>query len=154
GVRLATRFGLTMDPATAEAIRQMAPQIKVVSAERIAEELRKLLVHPSRPRGMQMLADLRLLDTILPEVLPMRGLPQGPPAAPTGDLWGHVLAVLDFLGPEPSFPLAFAALLHDVGKPRTVARTPDRYTFYHHEHRGMRIAGEICHRLKLSNAER
>jgi poly(A) polymerase len=64
------------------------------------------------------------------------------------------MKVLDLLGPEPSFPLAFATLLHDIGKPRTVGRTPDRYTFYYHEHVGRRMASEICTRLKLSNAER
>src|SRR5262249_29298848 len=62
--------------------------------------------------------------------------------------------VLQLLGPNPSFPLALATLLHDVGKPRTVGRTADRYTFYYHEHVGKRLAGEIAHRLKLSNAER
>jgi poly(A) polymerase len=64
------------------------------------------------------------------------------------------LRVLELLGPDPSFPLAFAALLHDVGKPRTVGRTPDRYTFYGHEHVGCRMASDIALRLKLSNAER
>ena len=62
--------------------------------------------------------------------------------------------MLELLGPEVSFPLAFAALLHDVGKPRTVGRTPDRYTFYYHEHVGKRMASEICLRLRLSNEER
>ena len=76
------------------------------------------------------------------------------PDAPAGDLWEHVLLVLDHLGPAPSFPLAFAALLHDVGKPRTVGRTPERYTFHGHEHVGRRMASEICLRLKLSNDER
>ncbi|MHB1422416.1 MAG: CCA tRNA nucleotidyltransferase [Gemmataceae bacterium] len=170
GVRLATRFALEIEPATAEAIRDMAPQIRVVSAERIAEELRKLLVDPRRARGMRLFMDLGLAQPILPELLPMRGLPQGlpradaPPLPPLGqpgpaaaegtiDLWEHVLRVLDNLGPSPSFSLALAALLHDVGKPRTVGRTPDRYTFYSHEHVGRRLAGEICERLKLSNDE-
>jgi poly(A) polymerase len=83
----------------------------------------------------------------------MKGLPQGPPDAPTGDLWDHVLCVLNLLGLDVSFPLALAALLHDVGKPRTVGRTPDRYTFYYHEHVGRRLAEEIGQRLKLSVAE-
>jgi poly(A) polymerase len=152
--RMATRFGLTIDPATAAAVQAMADEVRVVSAERIADELRKLLVDPNRARGVQLLADLGLVAPILPELLPMRGLPQGPPGAPTGDLWDHVLKVLDALGPAPSFPLAFAALLHDVGKPRSVGRTPDRYTFYGHEHIGERLAREICLRLKLSNEER
>jgi poly(A) polymerase len=154
-VRLATRFDLTIEPATAAAIKQMAAQISPgVSAERIAEELRQLLVYPKRHRGINLLYDLGLAAAILPEILPMKGLPQGPPGAPTGDLWDHVLRVLELLGPEPSFPLAFAALLHDIGKPRTLARTPDRYTFYDHEHVGADLAKDICARLKLSTAER
>ena len=153
-VRIATRFELTIDPATAAAIQAMAKEIVIVSAERIAEELRRLLVDPHRSRGVRLLDELGLAAVILPELLPMKGLPQGPPCAPTGDLWDHVLRVLDRLGPEPSFPLAFGALLHDVGKPRVIGRTPERYTFYYHEHVGHRMTSEICSRLKLSNAER
>jgi len=169
-VRIATRFNLEIEPATAESIRVQAPRIGIVSVERIAEELRKLLVDPHRARGMRWFMDLGLAEPILPELLPMRGLPQGLPRpdspalpplgqpglpAPDGalDLWEHVLRVLDNLGSAPSFPLAMAALLHDVGKPRTVGRTPDRYTFYNHEHVGRRMAAEICERLKLSNDE-
>jgi poly(A) polymerase len=118
---------------------------------------------------MRMFVDLGLAAPVMPELLPMRGLPQGlprpdapalpppgrPGAAPeSGDLWEHVLKVLELLGPAPSFPLALAALLHDVGKPRTVGRTPDRYTFHGHEHVGRRMAGEIALRLRLSNEER
>jgi poly(A) polymerase len=166
-VRLAARFELAIEAATAEAIRAMAPEVTVVSAERIADELRKLLIDPHRARGMRLLMDLGLAEAVLPELVPMCGLPQGPPpfdeaALPppgkrgeaAGDLWEHVLRVLDHLGPAPSFPLAFAALLHDIGKPRTVGRTPDRYTFHAHEHVGRRLTGEIAQRLRLSNEER
>src|SRR5439155_13032716 len=143
-----------IDPSTAAAIRSMAGQITVVSAERIAEELRQLLMHPRRLRGMNLLWDCGLVAPLLRELVPMKGLPQGPPSAPTGDLWDHVMVVLDKLGPESSFPLALAALLHDVGKPRTVGRTPERYTFHYHEHVGARLADEIGLRLKLANTER
>jgi poly(A) polymerase len=153
-VRIATRFELAIEEHTAAAIRAMADALPVVSAERIAEELRQLLVHPRRPRGMNLMYDLGLVGPILPELLPMKGLPQGPPHAPTGDLWDHVMAVLDRVGESPSFSLALATLLHDVGKPRTIGRTPDRYTFYYHEHVGARMADEIALRLKLSNEER
>ncbi len=153
-VRFATRFDLTIEPATEAAIRRMAPQIAVVSAERIADELRDLLVHPRRARGVSLLDATGLVEPLLPELLEMKGLPQGPPHAPNGDLWDHVLRVLALLGPAPSFPLAFAALLHDIGKRRTLGRTPDRYTFYYHEDVGCRMASAICQRLKLSNAER
>jgi len=153
-VRFATQFDLAFDPATEAALGAMARQVSVVSAERIAEELRRLLVHPRRLRGMELFLDLGLAAAIIPELLEMKGVPQGPPDAPTGDLWDHVLRVLDLLGPAPSFPLAMGALLHDIGKRRTVGRTPDRYTFYYHEHVGRSLANKICLRLKLSNAER
>jgi putative nucleotidyltransferase with HDIG domain len=170
-VRLAARFDFAIDAATASAVKEMASQIGAVSAERIADELRKLLVDPHRARGVRLFLDLGLAEPILPELLPMRGLPQGPPRPggpplpPPGmpgegcdksanDLWEHTLCVLDELGHGPSFPLALAALLHDVGKPRTVGRTPERYTFHTHEHVGKRMAGDICLRLKLSNDER
>jgi poly(A) polymerase len=153
-VRIATGFDFTIEPATAAAIRSMARQIGAVSAERIAEELRRLLTYPQRARGVRLLDEVGLVAVLLPELLPMKDLPQGLPAAPTGDLWDHVLWVLDLLGPVVSFPLAFAALLHDVGKPRTVGRTPQRYTFYHHENIGRDVASEIALRWKLSNDER
>jgi poly(A) polymerase len=153
-VRFATRFALTLEPATAAAIQAMAGQITVVSAERIADELRKLLTDPRRAEGMRLMDEAGLVAPILPEVAAMKGLPQGPPAAPTGDLWGHTLKVLELLEPGVSFPLALAALLHDIGKPRTLGRTPERYTFHGHEHVGKRLAGDICQRLRLSNAER
>jgi poly(A) polymerase len=120
GVRIATRFDLSVEPATAAAIRAAASQITVVSAERIADELRNLIVHPRRAAGMRLMLDLSLVAPVLPEL-------------PTGDHWDHTLAVLDHLGPCPSFPLAFAALLHELGR---------------------RTAGQISLRLKLSNQER
>ncbi len=90
-VRIAARFELSLEAATETAIRSAAASLPVVSAERIAKELRQMLVHPRRVRAMDLLLDLGLMEVVLPEVLPMRGLPQGPPAAPTGDLWDHVL---------------------------------------------------------------
>ncbi len=122
-VRMATRFDLTIEPATEAAVRAMAPQITVVSAERIADELRGLLIHPRRARGVGLLYETGLAAAILPE---LRGLDSLAPG-------GHVPRVLGLLGPECSFPLAFAALLQDVG---------------------WRTASEVCQRLKLSNAER
>jgi poly(A) polymerase len=197
-VRMAARFDFAIHPDTTAAVARMAPGIAVVSAERVADELRKVLVDRHRARGLRLFLDLGLAAVLLPELVKMRGFPYGLPrpdgpglpppgkAGPVGpgnDLWEHTLAVLDLLGPPedrrdepggsppggsppggspgerrglspPSFPLAFAALLHDVGKPRTVGRTPDRYTFHGHEHVGRRLAGEVCLRLKLSNDER
>lgn len=153
-VRFAARFELALDPATAAAIRAMADELPVVSAERIADELRKLLTDRHRVRALSLLDDVGLLAVILPEVAHMRGVPQGLPAAPTGDLWTHTLRVVEQLPEIVSFPLVMAALLHDVGKPATLGRTPDRYTFHGHEHAGRQIAERVAERLKLSNAER
>jgi poly(A) polymerase len=114
---------------------------------------------------VNLLREFGLIEPVLPELAPTFELPQGLPAAPTGTLWEHqlqVLELLDYVGPslmrragdEVSFPLAFAALLHDVGKPQVFARTPDRYTFHHHEQAGKRIVEKIADRLKLSTAEK
>jgi poly(A) polymerase len=172
-VRLAARFDLTLGPQTSAAIQRLAPLlVERALVEPISEELRELLVDRQRSRSMQLFKDLGLAAVVMPELLPMCGLPQGLPRAggpslpPPGkpgrpmadgeqaDLWEHVLRVLDFL-PEPvSFPLALAALLHDVGKPRTVGRKAERYTFYGHEHVGRRMAGAIALRLGLAIEER
>jgi len=153
-VCLAALHGVILEPEIAAAIRATATRITQVGTDLIVGELRRLLDDPHRARGVNLLCDLGLIEALLPELLPMKGLPQGLPAAPLGDLWDHVMAVLDALGSEVSFPLALAALLHDIGKPRVVARTAERYTFYHHEHVGRRIASDICRRLKLSDEER
>jgi poly(A) polymerase len=73
-VRFATRFDLALDPATADALRAMAGQIVVVSAERIAEELRKLLTCPQRARGVRLLDETGLARALLPELMSMKGL--------------------------------------------------------------------------------
>src|SRR6476620_3024901 len=101
-VRMAARFDFPIEDATAAAIREMAPEITVVSAERIADELRKMLVHRHRSWAMRQMDELGLLRHVLPEVeAEMKGLPQGPPAASTGDLWRHTLKVLEVLdGPR------------------------------------------------------
>ena len=152
--RFAARFGLAIEPATRAAIAAMADQVRVVAAERIAQELRKMLVHASRARGMDLAFDLGLVAAILPDAARMKGLAQDKPARPGDDLWDHSLAVLDLLPADPSFPLAFAALLHDVGKPPTRALRDGRVTFYNHEQAGARIADGIARDLKLANAER
>ncbi len=153
-IRLAARFGLEIEPATRAALRAISRQVKTVSAERIAQELRRMLVHSSRVRAMNLALQTGLVAAVLPPLLPMKGLFQGKPAQPEGDLWDHTMLVLDLLPSEPSFTLAFAALLHDSGKPTTKALHRGRYSFHHHEQAGARIAERLCRSLKLANAER
>jgi poly(A) polymerase len=153
-VRFAARFGFSIEPRTRRAVEAMADQVTVVAAERIAHELRRMLVHRSRARAMDLALETGLVAAILPELLPMKGLFQGKPVQPQGDLWDHTLLVLECLPEEPNFPLAFATLLHDVGKPATRAIQDGRPTFHNHEQVGRRIADAIGRRLKLANAER
>lgn len=152
-VRFAARFALEIDRETLAAVQQMAPEIHVVSVERIAQEFHKLLPDANRVHGMTLLRNTGLLNELLPEAMPMIGLPQSKPAQPGGDLWDHTLAVMAQLPGIPSFCLALAALLHDIGKP-TAARNDDgRWSFHGHEAYGKDIANKICHRWKLSTAE-
>jgi poly(A) polymerase len=149
-VRFAARFGFRLEPATREALVAMAEQIHVVAPERISQELRRMLVHPSRRLGMELAAGTGLLDAVLPEVAALRGRSDG--VVP--DLWAHTLDVLDRLPPAPSFPLALAALLHEVGKPLATFDPEDGAAVPEHARVARRRADELARDLKLSNAER
>lgn len=161
-VRIAARFDLTIDPATLAAARRMAPLIRVVSAERIADELRKVLAHASRGRGVQLLREFNLIEPILPELVPTFGLPQRPrggpslppPTTPAPSVWDHSVRVVEVLPADALFPLAFAALLHDCGK--TVVPPGDDPTdpYPGHERAGRPLVEAIAERLRLSNAEK
>src|SRR5262249_53011650 len=91
---------------------------------------------------------------VIPQAVRMRGLFQGKPMQPEGDLWDHTMLVLSLLPPGPSFTLALAAFLHDVGKPFTRSFQQGRYGFHNHEQVGAGIAEQIARGLKLSNFER
>jgi poly(A) polymerase len=153
-VRFAARFGMAIDPSTRSAIEAMADQVRVVSVERIAQELRKMLEPSTRSKAMALSMDVGLIAAILPPLVRARGLFQGKPVQPDGDLWDHTLLVLDLLPAESSFPLAFGALLHDVGKPDSKGLRNGRTSFHNHEQIGRAIADRICRDLKLANQER
>jgi poly(A) polymerase len=155
-VRFAARFGFTIEPKTFAAIQLHAPEIDSVSAERIREELSKLLTEGAARRGFELLDQTDLLRQVLPEVSALKGVPQPPEYHPEGDVWIHTLMMLEGLPPEAPRTLAWGALLHDVGKPvtfRPVSVTGDRIRFDGHVHVGVRISAEICKRLKFSNEE-
>ncbi|HKI20236.1 MAG TPA: CCA tRNA nucleotidyltransferase [Isosphaeraceae bacterium] len=154
-IRLAARFHFQIEPRTEAALRSMAGEVVAVSAERIAQELRRMLVHRTRVRAMNLALDLGIVAAILPPLALMKGLFQGKPIQPEGDLWDHTMLVLDLLprDPAPTFTLAFAALLHDVGKPQSIELDGGRVRFPNHEQVGARIAAQLGRRLKLSTAE-
>lgn len=136
----AVRFTATLDfelhEATARAVQDMAGELTVVSAERITQELRKMLVNRHRRRAVRLLQQLDLLTVIFPELAPLL-LPEAPVE------WAHTLDLLDAL-PDPDFELVLAALLHTVPNPSPASRRalPGDGTFH-----------AICRRLKLANRE-
>jgi poly(A) polymerase len=130
-IRLSARFEFAIEPATLAALKSMADQVVSVSRERIAQELRKILVHTSRAHAMELALETGLVAAILPELLPMKGMFQGKPMQPEGDLWDHAMLVLTLLPANPSFTLARARL--DPGPlpfspPRTSRCADQRWT--------------------------
>jgi len=155
-VRFAARFGYAIEPATFDAIQKLAPEIRQVSAERLRDELTKLLTEGSARRGFELLDESKLLPELLPEISRMKGVEQPPQFHPEGDVWIHTLMMLEELPAGCSLTLAWGVLLHDVGKPPTF--TPPvgpngRIRFDQHVEVGTRMAEEICRRLRFSTED-
>ncbi|MGP8271739.1 MAG: CCA tRNA nucleotidyltransferase [Terracidiphilus sp.] len=153
GVRFAARFGFELDPETAAAMRQLAPRIHAVSRERVRDELTKMLTEGHARRALESLDETELLSEVLPEIARMKGVEQPPQFHPEGDVWTHTLMLLEQLEPGCPLTLAWGALLHDVGKPPTFRRAPDRIRFDGHVEVGVAMAAEICRRFRFSNDE-
>ncbi|MFZ1008391.1 MAG: CCA tRNA nucleotidyltransferase [Candidatus Sulfotelmatobacter sp.] len=150
-VRFAARFEFAIDAGTRVAIQRLAHQIHVVSRERVRDELTKMLIEGHARRALLLLDENGLLKEVLPEISAMKGVEQPPEFHPEGDVFIHTLLLLDNL-PDPCPPtLAWGALLHDVGKPATFRRAPDRIRFADHVDVGVKIAEGICERLRFSN---
>ena len=152
-VRFAARFGYTIEPATFAAIQAAAPLIHQVSTERLREELTKVLTEGAARRGFECLEQTGLLLELLPEVSRMKGIQQPPQYHPEGDVWIHTRMMLEMISVAAPATLAWAILLHDVGKPPTfqsAEQTGDRIRFDGHAEIGARMSAEICRRLRFS----
>jgi poly(A) polymerase len=152
-VRFAARFGFEIEHKTMHSIRATASAIDQVSRERVREELTRMLTEGAARRAFELLERSGLLVEVLPEVARMRGVSQPPQYHPEGDVWIHTLMLLQQLPAGCPATLAWGALLHDVGKPATFRRAPDRIRFDGHVEVGVRMAEEICHRLRMSNSD-
>lgn len=142
--RFAARFGMTIEPATEAAIRELAPTVASVSGERIRDELMAILrLDPAPSRALRLLEELGLLRVILPELAALRGVPQT--KLVPGDALDHTFAAVDAvpLGQRPEVRLA--ALLHDLGK----ATTLDGGHFIGHDTVGAELAAGILARLRV-----
>ena len=152
-VRFAARLGFELEPSTAAAIRALAPRIASVSRERVRDELTRLLTEGHARRAFELLDETGLLAQVLPEIARMKDVDQPPQYHPEGDVWVHTLGLLAQLEAGCSMTLAWGALLHDVGKPPTFRRAPDRIRFDGHVEVGVAMAAEICRRFRFSNDE-
>ncbi len=153
-VRFAARFGYRIEAQTFAAIRKLAPLVRQVSAERLREELTRLLTEGAARRAFEILNEAGLLGPLLPDIARMKGVQQPPEFHPEGDVWIHTLLMLEQLPAGCSPTLAWGVLLHDVGKPPTF-RPPsgpgDRIRFDGHVEVGAVMAKAICRELRFSN---
>jgi poly(A) polymerase len=152
-VRFAARFGYVIEAGTFEAIKKCAEQVRLVSRERVRDELTRMLTEGQGHKAFLLLDETGLLGHVLPEIAAMQGVAQPPEFHPEGDVLLHTLMLLDHLPSPCPTTLAWGALLHDVGKPPTFRVAPDRIRFDGHVEVGVRMAEEICRRLRFSNEE-
>jgi poly(A) polymerase len=152
-VRFTARLNYKIDPATMAAIKKLAPKINQVSAERVRDELTRMLTEGQASQAFELLDKSALLREVLPEIAAMKGVEQPPQFHPEGDVFVHTLLLLEKLPAAASKTLAWGALLHDVGKPPTFRVAPDRIRFDGHVDVGVKMAAEILRRLRFSNHE-
>lgn len=150
-VRLAAQLGFEMEPATLAAVRTHAEKIKLISAERIRDELLKLFRPPHAARGLQLLHQCGLLKHVLPEIAATVMCEQSPDFHPEGSVFNHLCLMLEQLPSEAHPSLPWAVLMHDVAKPFTASRDPHSGSihFYEHEKVGAKMAVEILERLRF-----
>ncbi len=146
-VRLGAELAFDIEPAALAAMQAVAARSAGLSPPRVFEELSRLLCAPARRRGLEWLRESGLLAVWLPEAAALHGVEQPPAFHPEGDCWTHTLLVLEALGEAPVRPLAWAALLHDVGKPPTLRRA-ERIRFDGHAKVGAKMAHAILERLQ------
>jgi putative nucleotidyltransferase with HDIG domain len=144
-VRLAATLEFGIEAATLAAIRSNAPLVAHLSGERIGAELAKLLAAPRPSIGLRLAEETGLLDVLSPELAAQRGVAQN--KVPGEDLWDHTLRAVD-AAPADRPVIRLTALLHDIGKPATLA---DGH-FHHHDVVGARQADALLRRLRYPRA--
>jgi poly(A) polymerase len=155
--RFAAQLGFTVAPEVVRAMTEMADRISIISAERVRDELVKLISAPHPRLGLTLLVETGLAERVLPE-LPALALERDEHHRHK-DVYEHTLTVLeqavdmeDRLGGGPDFVTRFAALMHDVGKPRTRRFQPDgSVTFHHHDVVGAKLTRKRMKALRFSN---
>lgn len=155
-LRFKNHLGFSYHAETALAIKRAVSQgqVETIAIDRLRDELTNLLIHPIRRQAVADLNEFGILEQVLPEVTAGKGVRQPPQFHAEGDVWQHELLILDYLPPTPSKRLAWAALLHDIGKPTAITEprgSKDRIRFNRHYAVGAEMAKTILRRLKFSN---
>jgi len=150
-VRLAAQLDFSIEARTFAVLKANATQIKTISAERVREELVKLLQPPHASRGLDLLRQSGLLQQVLPEIAATVTCEQSPDFHPEGTVFNHLRLMLEQMTPDPDPSLPWAVLLHDVAKPVTASADPKTGSthFYGHENIGAEMAAEILGRLRF-----
>ena len=150
-VRFAAQLGFSIEAETFAALKANAAKIRTISAERVREELVKLLRPPYAARGLDLLRQSGLLDQVLPETAATITCEQSPDFHPEGTVFNHIRLMLQHLPPDPDPCLPWAVVLHDVAKPVTTSVDPETGSthFYGHEKIGAEMAAEILGRLRF-----
>jgi poly(A) polymerase len=157
-VRFAVQLGFEIEAETFAAIQATAQKIKIISTERIREELVKLFapragLENAAPaaRGLELLHQSGLLEQILPELAATLNCEQSPDYHPEGNVFEHLKLMLSLMPPDAHPLLPWAVLMHDIAKPLTASRDPKTGSihFYEHEKIGADMAGEIMRRLRF-----
>ena len=149
-IRIASQIGFLIEEKTFESIQKNAKLIQKIAGERVRDELFKILLSPVPSDGIILLKNSGLLKEIIPELLDGYGMVQK--GHHIDDVWTHNLKTLDNCSSnDPVTKLA--ALLHDVGKPKSMIGEGEERTFHNHEIIGSRMAVNIGKRLRLSNKE-
>lgn len=150
-VRFAVELDFEIEDRTLDAIRLLAPQINRISAERIRDELLKIFRPPHAARGLVLLESTGLLREVLPEIAAFTSCEQTPAYHPEGTVFEHVRRMLSMLSADSPESLAWAVLLHDIGKPRVASK--DEVTgeihCYEHDKVGAEMAEAILTRLRF-----
>lgn len=145
--RFASQLDFKVEESTLQAIDEMHDEIENISAERIRDELVKLLVGKGPARALEQAEEVGLTQHFLPELSALK-LEQDP-VHKHKDVFHHTLAVLERTDPEPE--LRLAALFHDIGKPRTRKITPEGVSFHHHEVLGAKMAADRLRALHFDS---
>jgi poly(A) polymerase len=154
GVRFRNLLNFEYEPKTAEAIDKHASLIEKISGERIRDELNKMFENENRAFAVRDLERFGLLEILIPELMELRGLPQPTEFHKEGDTYTHSLGSFAALPKKVSLAVAWATLLHDIGKAKTMRKDPDRIRYPGHAEASAKIADKILKRLRMDNATR